>query len=104
MIRAFSYVALQEDLHLTWWPLARDCSYYCLSLLTLAIFFGRVEMKPTSESDAWLKFGNFCYWKDDEDRAKPQDCAAIHTWEAAVLFAMCVGYFPAVCAATSFLA
>jgi hypothetical protein len=22
----------KETLHLTWWPLARDCSYYALSL------------------------------------------------------------------------
>jgi len=30
----------KETLHLTWWPLARDCSYYALSLAVLALFFG----------------------------------------------------------------
>jgi sodium/potassium/calcium exchanger 2 len=28
------------DLKLTWWPLFRDCTYYTLSLCTLACFFG----------------------------------------------------------------
>jgi K+-dependent Na+/Ca+ exchanger-like protein len=40
----------KELLSLTWWPLARDCSYYCLSLLVLAIFFGVVT---PNEIDAW---------------------------------------------------
>eukprot|EP00753_Platysulcus_tardus_P019622 PLAT7368.1.p1 GENE.PLAT7368.1~~PLAT7368.1.p1 ORF type:complete len:642 (+),score=345.70 PLAT7368.1:663-2588(+) len=30
----------KDVLELTWWPLARDVSYYSLSLLILAIFFG----------------------------------------------------------------
>lgn len=85
-------VVSKEVLHLTWWPLARDCSYYCFSLMMLAIFFGRVENKPTGDSDSWVQLGSFCYWKDDGDWAKPQDCAAIHTWEAATLFAMYFGY------------
>ena len=29
----------KETLHLTWWPLARDCSYYALSLAVLALCF-----------------------------------------------------------------
>lgn len=29
-------------LELTWWPLARDCTYYIISLVTLGIFFGVV--------------------------------------------------------------
>ena len=33
-------VCSRDVLHLTWWPLARDCSYYCLSLFTLAALFG----------------------------------------------------------------
>lgn len=85
----FPHVALQDVLHLTWWPLARDCSYYCFSLFTLAIFFGQVQNKPTGDSDSWVQFGSFCYLKEDGDWAKPQDCAAIHAWEAAVLFGMC---------------
>ena len=26
-------------LHLTWWPLFRDCTFYSISLLTLIVFF-----------------------------------------------------------------
>merc|ERR1719235_2508498 len=33
-------VASREPLELTWWPLARDVSYYILSLVMLVIFFG----------------------------------------------------------------
>ena len=29
-----------QELKLTWWPLARDSTYYTISLLTLAVFFG----------------------------------------------------------------
>eukprot|EP00746_Dinoflagellata_sp_MGD_P144701 gnl/MRDRNA2_/MRDRNA2_77405_c0_seq2.p1 gnl/MRDRNA2_/MRDRNA2_77405_c0~~gnl/MRDRNA2_/MRDRNA2_77405_c0_seq2.p1 ORF type:complete len:746 (+),score=109.26 gnl/MRDRNA2_/MRDRNA2_77405_c0_seq2:159-2396(+) len=32
-------VSSKDVLTLTWWPLFRDCSYYCMSLLTLAMFF-----------------------------------------------------------------
>ena len=84
-----------EPLHLTWWPLARDCSYYCLSLLTLAMLFGKIDMKPTADGspDAqWVQHKELCYWAEDGDFAKPKDCAAIHTWEAALLFAMYFGY------------
>jgi sodium/potassium/calcium exchanger 2 len=35
-------VASKEVLELAWWPLARDCTYYCTSLLTLALLFGTV--------------------------------------------------------------
>jgi Ca2+/Na+ antiporter len=35
----------KDVLQLTWWPLARDCSYYCLSLIVLAMFFGVVSHK-----------------------------------------------------------
>ena len=88
-------VVSKEPLHLTWWPLARDCTYYCISLLTLALLFGKVSMRPTTDEDPsakWLKHGELCYWREDGDYAKPQDCAAIHTWEAALLFAMYFGY------------
>ena len=88
-------VASKEPLHLTWWPLARDCTYYCISLLTLALLFGKVSMKPTTAEtpDAqWVQHGELCYNASDGDYAKPQDCAAIHTWEAVLLFAMYFGY------------
>lgn len=35
----------KDVLQLTWWPLARDCSYYCLSLVVLALFFGVISHK-----------------------------------------------------------
>merc|ERR1740117_1594452 len=50
------------ELKLTSWPLARDASYYCLSLLVLALFFGVLT---------------------------PND---IKVYEAAILFAMYFGY------------
>ena len=31
---------VKEVLKLTWWPLARDSTYYIVSLCILAIFFG----------------------------------------------------------------
>jgi len=33
----------KEVLHLTWWPLFRDCTYYSISLLVLALFVGIVS-------------------------------------------------------------
>lgn len=52
----------KEVLQLTWWPLFRDSTYYAVSLLVLAIFVGVVS---------------------------PEE---IEIWEAAVLFAMYLGY------------
>jgi K+-dependent Na+/Ca+ exchanger-like protein len=49
-------------LELTWWPLARDCTYYILCLVTLAIFFG------------------------------VNTPGIIELWEAIVLFLMYIGY------------
>lgn len=55
-------VASTEVLVLTWWPLARDCSFYIVTLTTLAIFF-----KGTSASE-------------------------VEPWEAAILLVEYVGY------------
>lgn len=52
----------EEELQLTWWPLARDCTYYCLGLIVLSIVF-------TAISDG-----------------------EIYVWEAAILFAGYLGY------------
>lgn len=52
----------KEVLMLTWWPLFRDCIYYVISLLVLALFVG------------WNSQGQ------------------IYAWEAAVLFVMYFGY------------
>jgi len=52
----------KEVLQLTWWPLARDSSYYAVSLLTLAIFVG------------------------------VNSPGVVELWEAIVLFVMYFGY------------
>jgi len=36
-------LAVEEPLQLTWWPLARDCVYYAMSLLILSVFFAVVS-------------------------------------------------------------
>ena len=36
-------VICQDLLTLTWWPLARDSTYYTISLLVLALFFGYIS-------------------------------------------------------------
>lgn len=61
-------------LELTWWPLARDCSYYSISLCVLAIFFQ--------------------YNYDDEASMSPEGHVPkqILWWEALVLFLMYIGY------------
>lgn len=50
------------ELKLTWWPFARDVTYYCFTLITLGIFFGGVSK-------------NF-----------------IELWEAIILFCLYFGY------------
>uniref|UniRef100_A0A7S4LPR2 EF-hand domain-containing protein n=1 Tax=Oxyrrhis marina TaxID=2969 RepID=A0A7S4LPR2_OXYMA len=55
-------IASKDVLTLTWWPLARDCSYYTLSLSVVALFFKGIT---------------------------PQE---IHWWEALILFLMYFGY------------
>jgi len=52
----------KEVLQLTWWPLVRDCSYYAVGLLVLAIFIGVISKNE------------------------------IELWEALILFAMYFGY------------
>jgi sodium/potassium/calcium exchanger 2 len=55
-------ICSKELLSLTWWPLARDTSYYAVSLLTLAIFVGVISP------------------------------GKVELWEAIILFAMYFGY------------
>jgi sodium/potassium/calcium exchanger 2 len=52
----------KDLLTLTWWPLARDCTYYTIGLATLAIFCGYISP------------------------------GEIEAWEAAILFFMYIGY------------
>jgi len=53
----------EKPLQLTWWPLARDCSYYTFGLVVLGIFF----MGPWSQQ-------------------------SIEWWESLILFVMYFGY------------
>ena len=39
---AMCTMASKQPLALTWWPLARDCTYYSVSLAVLALFFGGI--------------------------------------------------------------
>ena len=87
----------KEVLVLTWWPMARDCSYYALSLLVLAVFFGAVANHPDEDmlkdpTAAWEgKAGgpnDGVRFKGDPDT----EVATIHLWEAIVLFCMYGGY------------
>jgi K+-dependent Na+/Ca+ exchanger-like protein len=62
-------------LELTWWPLARDCTYYILCLITLAIFFG---VNTPGKIELWeaivlfmmyLGYCTFMYFNEDlQDR------------------------------------
>lgn len=74
----------KEVLHLTWWPLFRDCTYYAISLLVLAIFIGVVGMKPSSN----------CEETHPEEflEGKCPKNSFVDLWEAIVLLAMYIGY------------
>lgn len=85
-----------KGLQLTWWPLARDCSYYALSLLVLALFFGAIADHPdprlTDEAARWEGTPG---GPNDGVRfqgSADNEVATIHIWEAAILFVMYVGY------------
>eukprot|EP01043_Picozoa_sp_COSAG02_P046128 COSAG02_NODE_4288_length_5545_cov_8.284613_3_plen_705_part_00 len=88
----------KETLQLTWWPLARDCSYYAVSLLVLAVFFGAIAHHPDGDS----KLTNpTATWKGkagsdvDGYRFKGDPTAetsTVHLWEAIILLCMYVGY------------
>jgi len=64
-------LASDKPLDLTWWPLARDCLYYALSLLMLAMFFGGVAHSDTCPEGA-------------STEVILQQCSTIQTWEAGV--------------------
>ena len=46
-------------LHLTWWPLLRDCTFYSISLVTLIVFF--IDEKILWWEAAVLLAIYFCY-------------------------------------------
>ena len=62
LVIAACSLAAKETLDLTWWPLFRDCSYYALNLVVLALLVG------VSSPDT------------------------IEAWEAVILFLMYIGY------------
>lgn len=62
LVIAMCSIFAKETLDLTWWPLFRDCSYYAVNLIVLAMFVG--VNSP------------------DE----------IEVWEAVILFLMYIGY------------
>ena len=66
-------ISSKKILTLTWWPLARDCSYYALALFVLAMFM-RPGSGETSKKDGTTKEGR------------------IYAWEAFVLLCMYLGY------------
>jgi Ca2+-binding EF-hand superfamily protein len=87
----------KEVLQLTWWPLARDCSYYALSLLVLAIFFGGIAHHPDEDKlkdpeAAWIgKDGSAVEgyrFKGNPDN----EVQTVHLWEACILLTMYIGY------------
>lgn len=45
------------DLALTWWPLARDCSYYAVTLFTVAVCFGYYTPCQIDLGEALVLFG-----------------------------------------------
>eukprot|EP00586_Coscinodiscus_wailesii_P010359 CAMPEP_0172501246 /NCGR_PEP_ID=MMETSP1066-20121228/147664_1 /TAXON_ID=671091 /ORGANISM="Coscinodiscus wailesii, Strain CCMP2513" /LENGTH=735 /DNA_ID=CAMNT_0013275917 /DNA_START=157 /DNA_END=2364 /DNA_ORIENTATION=+ len=47
----------KEVLKLTWWPLARDCSYYVFGLAILAIFVGKVSPGLVTWWESLILFG-----------------------------------------------
>jgi K+-dependent Na+/Ca+ exchanger-like protein len=47
-------IASEEVLALTWWPLARDCFFYVMCLLTVALFFGGISKKEIEWWEASL--------------------------------------------------
>lgn len=88
----------KETLSLTWWPLARDCSYYALSLLVLAVFFGGIAHHP--DADTKLRNPDSSWVGEDGSDVAGQrftgdpdaEVSTVHLWEAVVLFVMYIGY------------
>ena len=87
----------KETLQLTWWPLARDCSYYAMSLLVLAVFFGGIAHHPEADKlqspdQTWegpvggpnegVRFSG----------VDGQEVNTVQWWEALILLLMYVGY------------
>lgn len=50
-------VVSKDVLTLTWWPLARDCAYYAVGLLMLAIFCGYISPGKIQAWEALVLFG-----------------------------------------------
>eukprot|EP01047_Picozoa_sp_COSAG01_P059186 COSAG01_NODE_7073_length_3366_cov_10.407407_2_plen_547_part_01 len=57
-------VCSKDVLELTWWPLARDATYYCTSLFMLALCFGVYFNKPSAD------FVEVTFGKSGEQKAQ----------------------------------
>jgi Ca2+/Na+ antiporter len=90
----------KETLHLTWWPLFRDVTYYSISLAVLAAFFtfggeswfateeSKEELQAYDPRDALGDEATCCYTKE----GLPLDAGVITMTEALILFVMYLGY------------
>ncbi len=52
----------REVLELTWWPLFRDCSYYTVSLIVLAVFFGGDYGAGKNKIELWESIVLLCMY------------------------------------------
>lgn len=93
----------KETLHLTWWPLFRDVTYYSISLIVLASFFTvfGTEWFATEDQKENMELYNLthfdlgdeatCCYTDAETR-ETVESGVITMTEAAILFSMYIGY------------
>jgi len=49
----------EESLNLTWWPLARDCIFYTIGLLVVALFIGLNSRNEIELWEAFVLFGMY---------------------------------------------
>jgi len=75
-------MAAQEPIGLSWWPLFRDCTFYIIGLLVLAIFaYGEsIQLPDTMNVDGTIEEG------------KRIGGGKIELWEAIVLFVLYLVY------------
>ena len=52
----------KEVLVLTWWPLFRDCTFYTVALILLALFFGSITPQRIDWYEALFQFGWYLFY------------------------------------------
>jgi len=90
-------VASEEVLTLTWWPLARDCTYYMLTLITLALAFSgpwsKDVVEPWEAGILLLEYFGYCLFMKNNSKiyawvsgtaSTPGDAAKVHPADSAV--------------------